>query len=59
MPTREYIQILKAPIRGHIFAYLLIYSHCLSINIRLLMLLIKGQGILDSVYIHKDYTGLK
>ena len=38
---------------------LFIYSHYLSINIRLLMLLIGGQGTLNSVYIREDYTGLE
>jgi hypothetical protein len=45
--------------RGYIYIYLFIYSHYLSVNIKSLMLLIGGQGILDSIYIHKDYIRLK
>ena len=44
--------------------YLLVYSFIRLYSFirrykRLLMLLIEGQGMLDSVYIRKDYTGLE
>ena len=48
-------------LRGAVYLLIcsFIYLHYLSVNMRLLMLLIRGQGILNSVYICEDYTGLE
>jgi hypothetical protein len=44
--------------RGRIFTHSFIYPR-LFINIKLSMLLIGSQGMLNSVYIREDYIGLE